>query len=99
MRCWAENSLTHAKLATLQAAMHNCFICRLLLKFLSLCHMTMLASVQNGKTEYKSVTVADNATAEEFMDFYLDDSSRPTWVCCCHRHACLPDCTVSHTWC
>ena len=36
--------------------------------------------MQSGKTEYKSVTVADDATAEEFMDFYLDDSSRHTWV-------------------
>lgn len=33
----------------------------------------------SGKTEYKSVTVAENATAEEFMDFYLDDPSRHTW--------------------
>lgn len=51
--------------------------------------MSMLASVQSGKTEYKSVTVADNATAEEFMDFYLDDPSRPTWVQSSHRHACI----------
>lgn len=36
--------------------------------------------VQSGKTEYKSVTVAENATAEEFVDFYLDDPSRHTWV-------------------
>lgn len=36
--------------------------------------------LQDGKTEYKSTTVADDATAEEFMDFYLDDSSRHTWV-------------------
>ena len=36
--------------------------------------------MQSGKTEYKSVTVAENATAEEFMDFYLDDPSRHTWV-------------------
>ena len=41
---------------------------------------TLLAIAQDGKTEYKSVTVADNATAEEFMDFYLDDPSRHTWV-------------------
>ena len=60
---------------------------RLMLNLFSLCQMTMLASAQNGKTEYKSVTVADNATAEEFMDFYLDDSSRPTWVCSPHMHA------------
>ena len=37
-------------------------------------------TLQDGKTEYKSTTVADDATAEEFMDFYLDDSSRHTWV-------------------
>ena len=36
--------------------------------------------LQDGKTEYKSTTVADDATAEEFMDFYLDDSFRHTWV-------------------
>lgn len=48
--------------------------------------------LQSGKTEYKSVTVADNATVEEFMDFYLDDPSRHTWVRgasrkCIHAHA------------
>ena len=36
--------------------------------------------MQNGKTEYKSVTVAEDSTAEEFMDFYLDDDTRATWV-------------------
>ncbi len=36
--------------------------------------------LQNGKTEYKSVTVAEDSTAEEFMDFYLDDDTRATWV-------------------
>ena len=36
--------------------------------------------MQNGKTEYKSVTVAEDSTAEEFMDFYLDDDCRTTWV-------------------
>lgn len=40
-----------------------------------------LSWVQDGKTEYKSVTVSDNATAQEFMDFYLDDPSRHIWVC------------------
>lgn len=84
---WAGKSLTHAKLATLLTACTTVSItCDQ--KCLSLSLMAMLASVQNGKTEYKSVTVADNATAEEFMDFYLDDSSRPTWVCSSHRHAC-----------
>ncbi|KAK9785505.1 hypothetical protein WJX73_000678 [Symbiochloris irregularis] len=33
----------------------------------------------DGKTDYKSLTVSDNATAEEFMDFYLDDDSRSVW--------------------
>lgn len=36
--------------------------------------------VQDGKTEYKSVTVAEDSTAEEFMDFYLDDHTRTKWV-------------------
>lgn len=53
------------------------------------CFMSKLASVQSGKTEYKSVTVADNATAEEFMDFYLDDPSRPTWVQSSHTAMCI----------
>ena len=35
---------------------------------------------QGNNTEYKSVTVANDATAEEFMDFYLDDPTRPKWV-------------------
>jgi hypothetical protein len=33
----------------------------------------------DGKTDYKSVTVASNATAEEFMDFYFDDNVRMKW--------------------
>ncbi len=36
--------------------------------------------VQDGKTDYKSVTVASNATAEEFIDFYFDDIVRMKWV-------------------
>lgn len=64
-------------------ALITCY--RLMLRVFLLCLLAMLASVQNGKTEYKSVTVADNATAEEFMDFYLDDASRPTWVCSSHK--------------
>ena len=40
----------------------------------------MPGAMQNGKTEYKSVTVAEDSTAEEFMDFYLDDDTRTTWV-------------------
>lgn len=35
---------------------------------------------QCGKTEYKSVTHSPNATPDEFIDFYLHDDSRPTWV-------------------
>ena len=42
---------------------------------------TAVLLLQNGKTEYKSVTVAEDSTAEEFMDFYLDDDTRATWVC------------------
>ena len=30
----------------------------------------------DGKTEYKSVTVAMDSTAEEFSDFFLDDNAR-----------------------
>lgn len=33
----------------------------------------------SGRTEYKSVTVCEDATAQEFMDFYLDDDVRPRW--------------------
>ena len=40
----------------------------------------ILEHLQDGKTEYKSVTIAFNATAEEFMDFYFDDNVRPNWV-------------------
>lgn len=36
--------------------------------------------MQDGKTDYKSVTVAEDATAQEFMDFYLDDDIRAKWV-------------------
>ena len=36
--------------------------------------------MQDGKTDYKSVTVASNATAEEFIDFYFDDIARMRWV-------------------
>ena len=35
---------------------------------------------QDGKTDYKSITVAEDSTAEEFMDFYLDDDARARWV-------------------
>ena len=33
-------------------------------------------SLPDGKTEYKSVTVALDSTAEEFSDFFLDDNAR-----------------------
>jgi hypothetical protein len=39
-----------------------------------------LLVLQNGKTEYKSLTISPDATAEEFMDMYLDDDNRPSWV-------------------
>ena len=42
----------------------------------------MASYLQNGKAEYKSVTVSLDATAEEFTDFYLDDDVRPEWVSC-----------------
>lgn len=43
----------------------------------------------NGKTEYKSVTVAENATCNEFMDFYLDDDTRPKWDGLISKHELL----------
>ncbi|CAG9463075.1 unnamed protein product [Pedinophyceae sp. YPF-701] len=33
----------------------------------------------SGKTEYRSVTVVRDATAEEMTDFYLDDPARVQW--------------------
>jgi hypothetical protein len=36
-------------------------------------------TLPSGKSEYKSVTVSEDATAEEFMDFYLDDEARMKW--------------------
>lgn len=36
-------------------------------------------TLPSGKTEYKSVTLSEDATAQEFMDFYLDDDVRPKW--------------------
>lgn len=45
----------------------------------SLTYTAWRRRLPDGKTEYKSTTVADDATAEEFMDFYLDDPSRHTW--------------------
>ncbi|CAL5219821.1 g1733 [Coccomyxa viridis] len=46
-------------------------------------------SLTNGKTEYKSVTVAEDSTAEEFMDFYLDDDTRATWDTMISEHELL----------
>lgn len=43
----------------------------------------------NGRTEYKSVTLAENATCNEFMDFYLDDDVRPKWDGLVSRHELL----------
>lgn len=43
----------------------------------------------SGKTEYKSITVGPDATAEEFMDLYLDDDVRPSWDTMIVDHAVL----------
>lgn len=43
----------------------------------------------NGRTEYKSVTLAENATCHEFMDFYLDDDARPKWDGLVSKHELL----------
>ncbi|GMH37830.1 hypothetical protein BSKO_05703 [Bryopsis sp. KO-2023] len=42
-----------------------------------------------NKTEYKSVTIARNATAEEMTDFYLDDNYRTKWDGMISRHQIL----------
>lgn len=36
-------------------------------------------TLPSGKTEYKSTTVCEDAAAPEFLDFYLDDDTRPAW--------------------
>jgi len=46
-------------------------------------------SLPNGKTEYKSTTVYEDATAQEFMDFYLDDNTRPKWDAMISEHQLL----------
>ena len=60
------------------------------------------SALQSGKTEYKSVTVAEDSTAEEFMDFYLDDDTRATWVSCSpspvHLNSALYLCLCSAHW-
>ena len=43
----------------------------------------------SGKTEYKSISVGPDATAEEFMDLYLDDDVRPSWDTLISDHAVL----------
>eukprot|EP00891_Asterochloris_glomerata_P006672 jgi/Astpho2/6672/Aster-05029 len=45
-------------------------------------HLTYTAyrrRLPHGRTEYKSVTIADDSTAQEFMDFYLNDPTRQQW--------------------
>lgn len=44
---------------------------------------------QNGKTEYKSINTSYDATAEEFMDIYLDDDGRPSWDTMITQHEVL----------
>jgi hypothetical protein len=53
--------------------------------------------MQNGKSEYRSVTISPDATAQEFMDMYFDDDNRPNWVggpvrcvCVLACHNCSP---------
>ncbi|KAL6754172.1 hypothetical protein V8C86DRAFT_2710480 [Haematococcus lacustris] len=46
-------------------------------------------TLANGKTEYKSVTHCPDATAEEFMDMYLDDDNRPNWDTMIIQHSVL----------
>ena len=46
----------------------------------TMAEMLLSPSLQHGRTEYKSVTIADNSTAQEFMDFYLNDPTRQQWV-------------------
>ncbi|KAG2500075.1 hypothetical protein HYH03_002352 [Edaphochlamys debaryana] len=36
-------------------------------------------TLANGKSEYKSVTISPDATAQEFIDLYFDDDFRPKW--------------------
>lgn len=45
--------------------------------------------MQNGKTEYKSITYSYDATAEEFTDLYFDDDFRPKWVSSGARAICV----------
>lgn len=37
-------------------------------------------TLANGKTEYRSTTIAADATAQETMDAYMDDDNRALWV-------------------
>jgi len=49
----------------------------------------------NKKTEYKSVTVVRDVSAEEMMDFYLDDPSRTTWDGLISHHEILEQASFS----
>jgi hypothetical protein len=50
----------------------------------------------SGKTEYKSVTMARDSSAAEFMDFYLDDDTRPKWDSMITEHELLENGDPSH---
>lgn len=49
----------------------------------------MYRVLPGNQTEYKSVTIARNATAEEMTDFYLDDDYRSKWDGLIARHEIL----------
>lgn len=46
-------------------------------------------TLPNGKTEYKSVTICPDATAQEFIDMYFDDDFRPNWDSMVIKHEVL----------
>ena len=63
----------------------------------------------SGVAEYKSITVCPDATAEEFMDMYLDDDFRRNWVSrvasfgrrhikCFDMAGCFPDASLMYCW-
>eukprot|EP00884_Botryococcus_braunii_P016853 jgi/Botrbrau1/3851/Bobra.0183s0076.1 len=52
--------------------------------------------VAGNKTDYKSITVCHNATAEEFMDFFLDDPARMKWDNMISHHETLEDGDIKH---
>ena len=86
---WCSRKLASLHLNSEKGLHWQCSVCHFHCTFV----FSRNVSMQNGKTEYKSVTVADDATAEEFMDFYLDDSTRHTWV------SSNPYCLFDHKWC